>query len=324
MKAVVCTKYGCPDVLELQEVEKPTPKENEILVRIHVSSVTRADTMMRSGKPYFGRLFMGLTKPKTQISGTGFSGVVEAVGREVTLFEVGEAVFGESIFGSGTNAKYVCVSEKGIVVSKPCNLKHEEAASICDGALTSMNFLKNLAHIKKDQKILINGASGSLGTAAIQLAKYFGAEVTAVCSASNFPLVKSLGADHLINYTKEDFTKNQLQYDIIYDTVGKVSYAKCCYSLTRSGIFMSPVLSFSLLFQMMVTLVFSKRKAKFSATGILPIKELATMLINLKEIIELGRLNTVVDKIYSLHQVVDAHDYIDKGHKKGNVIIVNE
>ena len=323
MKAIICTKYGGADVLQLQEVEKPIPKENELLIKIHASSVTRADTMMRTGKPYFGRLFMGLTKPKTQISGTGFSGEIEAIGKGVTVFKVGEAVFGESIFGSGTNAEYLCIAEDGIVITKPNNLKHEEAASICDGALTSLNFLENLANIKKGQKILINGASGSLGTAAIQLAKHIGADVTAVCSESNFKLVKSLGADYVIDYTQEDFTKNQQQYDIIYDTAGKVSYTKCCYSLTTSGVFISPVLSFSLLLQMIITSIFSKRKAKFSATGILPIKELTAMLIELKEIINLDKLHAVIDKTYSLNQITAAHHYVESGHKKGNVVITN-
>jgi NADPH:quinone reductase-like Zn-dependent oxidoreductase len=323
MKAIICTKYGGPDVLQLQEIEKPTPKENEILIKIHASSVTTADTMMRTGKPYFGRLFMGLSKPKTEVTGTGFSGIIETVGENVTLFEKGEAVFGESIFGAGTNTEYVCVAEDGIVISKPSNILHEEAASICDGALTSMNFLKNLGHIKKGQKILINGASGSLGSAAIQLAKYFEAEVTAVCSVTNFDLVKSLGAAYTIDYTKEDFTKNNQQYDIIYDTVGKISYIKCCYSLAPSGIFMSPVLSISLLFQMMITSLFSKRKAKFSATGILPVKELNGMLIELKEIIISNKLNSVIDKTYSLKQAEEAHTYVGEGHKKGNVVIRN-
>ncbi len=321
MKAIICTKYGAPDVLQLQEVEKPIPKENEILIKVHASSVTTADTMIRIGKPYFGRLFMGLSKPKTKITGTGFSGEVQAVGENVTLFEKGDTVFGESLFGDGTNAEFICVAEDGILVSKPNNLKDEEAAPMCDGALTSMNFIKNLANLKKGQKILINGASGSLGTAAIQLAKHFEAEVTAVCSLANFELVKSLGADFAIDYTQEDFTKNEQQYDVIYDTVGKTSLTKCCNSLTSSGIFMSPVLSIPLLFQMLISSLFGKKKAKFSATGILPVKKLNEMLIELKEIIILGRLNSVIDKTYSLNQVVEAHSYISQGHKKGNVVI---
>ncbi len=321
MKAIVNTKYGSPEVLKLQELAKPIPKKNEILIKVYASSVTRADTMMRQGKPYIGRLFLGLRKPKTLITGTGFSGIIEAVGNKVSLFKEGEAVFGESIFAAGTNAEYVCVAEDGIVATKPDTMKHIEAASVCDGALTSMNFLKNLGEIKPGQKVLIHGASGSLGTAAVQLAKYFGAEVTAVCSSPNFALVKSLGADHTIDYTQEDFTKNKLQYDIIYDTVSKISYPNCCYSLTPNGVYMSPVLSISLLFQMMLTSMFSKRKAKFSATGILPVKELSQMLTELCVIIELEKLKTVIDTTYTLEQIVEAHAYVEQGHKKGNIVL---
>ncbi len=323
MKAIISTKYGAPDVLQLQEVEKPTPKDNEVLVRIHASSVTTADTFMRTGTPYFGRLFMGLMKPKYPTPGTGFAGQVEAIGKDVTLFKMGDAVFGESIFGTGTNAEYVCVAENGIIVAKPDDMSYEEAAPICDGAVTSMNFLKNLGNIQPGQKVLINGASGSLGTAAVQLAKHFDVEVTGVCSTANIELVKSLGADKVIDYSKEDFTTTGETYDIIYDTVGKLSFTKCKKSLTTNGTYISPVLRIPLLVQMLWTsMTSSHKKAKFSATGLLPVPEIRYFLEEIKILFEQKKIKSVIDRYYPIAQVADAHRYVDTGHKKGNVVLL--
>ncbi|MEQ8361889.1 MAG: NAD(P)-dependent alcohol dehydrogenase [Cyclobacteriaceae bacterium] len=321
MKAIVATKYGSPEVFQLKEIAKPTPKANEVLVRIHASSVTAADTMMRRGTPFYGRLFIGLLKPNNPIPGTGFAGVVEAVGTDVTHFTEGDAVFGESIFGAGTNAEYVCVAENGIIISKPANISFAEAASICDGPLTSLNFLKNLASIQPGQKVLVNGASGSLGTAAIQLAKYFEAKVTGVCSTNNVELVKSLGADHVIDYTQEDFTKSNTRYDVIYDTVGKSSYSQAKKVLTANGAYISPVLNMTLLLQMMCTSLVGKKKAKFSATGILPLPALRDFLYEIRAMICAGYLKSIVDKEFSLEQIAEAHAYVDNGHKRGNVVL---
>jgi NADPH:quinone reductase-like Zn-dependent oxidoreductase len=323
MKAVICPKYGSPDVLRMKDLEKPTPKDNELLIKIHASSVTTADGMMRQGTPLFGRLFIGLLKPKHPVTGTGFSGVVEAIGKAVNQFNKGDAVFGESIFGAGTNAEYVCVAEDGILTALPNNMTFEEAAPVCDGALTSLSFLKDIGQLQSGQKVLINGASGSLGTAAIQLAKYFGAEVTGVCSKSNVKMVQSLGADKVIDYTLHDFTKNEQTYDLIYDTVGKSSYSLCKKSLTKNGAFISPVLGLNLLFHVIWTSLFSNKKAKFSATGVRPIPELRILLQELKEIIEKGELKSIIDKAYNLDQAVEAHNYVEGGHKKGNVILKN-
>lgn len=182
MKAITCTKYGSPDVLKLIEIDRPTPQANEILIKVHASSVTAADSMIRKGTPYFGRLFLGLFKPKIPITGTGFAGTVAGIGSSVKEFKFDDQVFGESIFASGSNAEYLCVAENGVVAIKPKNMSFEQASTLCDGALTSFNFLKEIAQVKNGQNVLINGASGSLGTAAIQLAKYFGAHVTAICS----------------------------------------------------------------------------------------------------------------------------------------------
>ena len=227
MKAIVAMGYGAPDVFKLQNVEKPQPKDNEVLIKVYASSATTADGMMRTGTPYFGRLFTGLRKPKHAIPGTGFAGVVEAVGENVTVFKMGDRVFGETTLGFSTNAEYLTIPENGVILNMPENLSYADGATFGDGPITSMNFLKEIAQIKTGQKVLINGASGSLGTAAVQIAKYFGAEVTGVCSTRNVGLVKSLGADHVIDYTKKDFTKVNETYDVVYDTIGKSSFGKC-------------------------------------------------------------------------------------------------
>ena len=322
MKAIITTKYGSPKVLQLQEIPKPIPKENEILVKVKAASVTKADTMMRRGKPWYGRIFIGLTKPKYPIAGTGFSGTIEAVGDKVQRFQLGDDVFGESVLGAGSNAEYLCISEDGLVEVKPENVGHEELASMCDGPLTSWNYLKEMANVKSGQKVLVNGASGSLGTAAVQLAKYLGAEVTAVCSFGNFDLVRSLGADHVLDHTRIDFTKTGDSYDIIFDTVGKSPFPECKKVLSGNGIYLSPVLSMSLLFQMLWTSKFGRKKAMFSATGLLAVPKLRTMLIELTNLLELGKLKMVLDKRYSLHEVGKAHSYVDTGRKKGNVVVI--
>ncbi len=321
MKVIISTKYGSPDVLQLHEVEKPIPKNNEILIKVIAASVTTADCMMRTGFPLIGRLFLGITKPKNPVPGSGFAGIIEATGNDVKLFEAGDQIFGESIVTFGANAEYLCIPENGLISIKPNNITFEDAASICDGALTSLNFLKNIGNVKKGQKVLIIGAAGSLGTAAVQLAKYFGAEVTGVCSRTNIKLVKELGAEKVIDYTSTDFTKSAQIYDIIYDTVGKSSFTLCKNSLTKNGVYISPVLGLPLLINMIGSSMFGRKKAKFSATGILPVPKLQMLLKELKLLIELGKLTSVLDRSYSLERISDAHRYIDKGHKKGNVVI---
>lgn len=321
MKAIIATKYGGPEVLQLQEVDRPTPQDNEVLIKVYSSSITTADSMMRTGKPYFGRLFMGLRKPKKKITGTGFAGKVESIGKNVNLFKIDDDVFGESAFGPGTNAEYLCIDENDLVLPLPKDISYSEAASICDGPLTSLNMLRDKANLRSGQKVLINGASGSLGTAAVQLAKHFGAEVTGVCSTSNVTLVKSLGADQVIDYTKEDFTKTDQTYDIIYDTIGKLSFTKCKKSLSEKGIYISPVLGIPLLFQMICTSIFGSKKAMFDATGLRPVEELKAMLGELNELLSTGKIKPVIDTSYSFEQIANAHQYIDTGHKKGNVVL---
>jgi NADPH:quinone reductase-like Zn-dependent oxidoreductase len=322
MKAVIATAYGSPEVLQIQDVQKPTPASKEILVKIIAVPITAADTMMREGTPRYARLFLGWNKPKQPIPGTGFAGRVVAVGKDVHRFQVNDEVFGETAFHFSSNAEYVCISEDGVVAHKPENISFEEAAAICDGAVTSMNFLREIGKVKKGQKVLINGASGSLGTAAVQLAKFLGAKVTGVCSTKNVELVRSLGADLVIDYTKTDFTKGNKTYDLIYDTVGKSSFRKCKRILKADGAYLSPVLSLSLLLQMMKTSIVGRKKAKFAATGTLPAKALHDMMMNVVKIMQIGRLHLVIDRRYMLEEIVEAHEYVDSGHKRGNVVML--
>lgn len=321
MRAIISTSYGGPEILHLQTVATPLPKENEMLVKIYAASVTTAETMMRTGYPLIGRLIMGLTKPKNPISGTGFAGEVVAIGDKVSQYKKGDIVFGESIETFGTYAEYICVPEDGIVTIMPDNISFEEAAGVGDGMITSWNFLQELTQLQIGQSILINGASGSLGTAAVQIAKYLGAKVTAVCSTKNVELVKSLGADQVIDYTKEDFLKNGQTYDIIYDTVGKSSFSKCKTSLKEKGQYISPVLGLNLLGQVIWTSIFGNKKAKFSATGTLPKAKLKSFLLKIKKLYASGNLTTVIDSKYPLEETAKAHQYIDKGHKRGNIVI---
>ena len=321
MKAAYANGYGSPEILEIREMEIPQLKENEVLVKVHVASATRADGMMRTGKPYFGRLFTGIRKPKHPIPGTGFAGEVVSTGSGVTKFHPGDQVFGETTLGFSTNAEFVAVPENGVILPKPENISFAEAATFADGHLTSIIFLKEIARLKPGQQVLVNGASGSLGTAAVQLAKYFGGEVTAVTSTRNVGLVKSLGADHVIDYTKEDFSQTPHKYDIVYDTIGKSSFGKSKKVLKENGQYISPVLSFSLLLQMLTTSFLGSKKAKFAAAGLKSDDELRTHLSELVDISKKGHLKTVIDRQFPLEKISQAHTYIAGGHKKGNVIV---
>ena len=321
MKAIVSTSYGSPGVLQLRDVAKPLPEENEVLIKVIASTVTAADSMMRRAEPFFSRFFLGLTKPKKPITGTGFAGVVESVGKAVTYFKPGDPVFGETGVNFGANAEYVVVAEDGVLAIKPPNIGFEEAATITDGPLTSLNFLNEIVKTRAGQRVLIIGASGSLGTAAVQLAKHFGAEVTGVCGPTNVELVNSLGADYVIDYTEEDFTQNDQTYDIIFDTVGKSSFKHSKASLSQSGTYISSVLKLPLLFQMLWTSKFGSKRARFSATGLLPPTRLRAMLGVLVKLLEKEQLKVVIDRYYALEEATEAHRYVDKGHKKGNVVL---
>lgn len=319
MKAVAYTKYGPPEVLELKDVEKPTPKDNEVLIRVYATTVTAADGMMRRSETFMSRIILGLRKPrhKFRILGLELSGKIESVGKNVLRFREGDQVYGFTGFRPGAYAEYKCMPEKGSLVIKPVNINYEEAAAVIDGASTALFFLREKAHIQSGQKVLIIGASGSIGTFAVQLARYFNAEVTGVCSTANVGLARSLGADKVIDYTKEDFTKSGENYDIIFDTVGKSSFSNCKGSLKKNGLYL--VTTGAMLKNYVLTLWTSMVRGKkfIFAMSV----EKTEALIFLKELVESGKLKPIIDRSYPLEQIVEAHKYVDKGHKKGNVVI---
>lgn len=321
MKSVQVNSYGGPEVLQIIDIEKPSPKENEVLIQIKATSITAASTFMREGKPLFGRLFMGLIKPKISTPGTDLSGVIEAVGSKVTKFKIGELVIAETGLKCGAYAEYICIPEDELIVHQPENVTYEDATGIIDGASTALAFFTDSVDIKPGQKILINGASGSIGTAAIQLAKEFGAEVTAVCSTKNKAMVSDLGADSVLDYTTDDLKETNEKFDIIFDTVGKMSYRNGKKLMKKNSIFLTSVLVFSTLLNMLFASPFSSKKLKFAATGLRKHNLRMRDLILLREMLESGKLTTVLDRVYKFEQIQEAHAYVDKGHKRGNVVI---
>jgi NADPH:quinone reductase-like Zn-dependent oxidoreductase len=320
MQAVICPKYGPPEVLLLKEVNKPVPKNNELLIRVFTVVVGIEDPMQRKGKPYFGRVFIGFTKPKKPILGTEFAGEIVVVGKNVKHFKNGDLVFGATGAGFGCYAEYMCMPEDGFLSIKPPYLSNEEAAPVC-GVLAAWNFLIAIANIQSGQKILINSASGSIGSAAVQVAKVFGAEVTGVCNTANLELVKSLGADTIIDCNKEDFTKNGCTYDIILDVGGQRSFLQCKNSLNKRGFYLTTYPTISVLFQMLWTSMFNRRKVKFSATGLRPVKERLSYLREIINLFEKGKLKTIIAKSFPLEQIIDAHRYVESGHDSGNVVV---
>lgn len=321
MRAVEYRKYGAPDVLQLIEAEKPTPKENELLIKIHATTVTATECTFRRGEPLMARLFTGLFKPRITRLGEELSGEIEAVGKEVKFFKKGDQVFGTAGPGFGANAEYLCVPEDGVLAIKPANVNHEEAAASVDGFLTALPFLRDTGKIEKGQKVLINGASGSIGAAAVQVAKYYGADVTGVCSSTNVELVKSIGANEVIDYTKDDFTRSGQLYDILFDAVGKISFKHAKQALKKDGVFLEAGIGMGILPHVLWTSLFGRKKAKIAATGLRPPKERTKDLNLLKKLLEEGKIIPVIDRTYPLEQIALAHVYVDKGHKKGNVAI---
>jgi NADPH:quinone reductase-like Zn-dependent oxidoreductase len=321
MKAVIYTKYGSPEVFQLKEVDKPFPKDNEVLIKVFTSTVTATDCVFRKGEPKFSRLFTGLTKPKNHILGSEFAGVIEAVGNGVKLFKVGDRVFGTTP-GYGSYAEFICLSEENSTLAKiPSNKSFEEAISCCDGFLTSLPFLRDKGKIQKGNKVLIIGASGSVGSAAVQIAKYFGAEVTGVCSTSSLELVKSIGADKVIDYTKEDFTKSGETFDIIFDAVGKSTFSQCKSLLDQKGKYLQAGITLKVFPSIFWTSMFSTKKALIMATGLRPPAERTKDLKIIAELLETGKIKPVIDKRFPIEQISEAHKYVDTGHKKGNVVI---
>jgi len=323
MKAIVCTRYGPPEVLKLTEVPKPVPKDNEALIKIYAASVTQADVIDRSfvfPHPWIwplARMSIGLMRPRKAILGFELAGEVESVGRDVKSYKKGDKVFASTFeFGFGCYAEYTCVSEAGALATMPSNMTYEEAAAVPLGGLTALSFIRDRAHVQRGQKVLIYGASGSVGTYAVQLAKYYGAVVTGVCSTSNLEMVKSLGADMVIDYTVEDFTKNGETYDVIFDAVNKSSFSLCKDSLKQKGIYLVTFPSISFLIQMLWTSMIGNKKVIGGEAS-----EKAEALFFLKELIEAGKIKAVIDRSYPLEQIVEAHKYVEAGHKKGNVVI---
>ncbi len=318
MKAIVCTEYGSPDVLQLKEVEKPTPKENEVLIKIYATTVTSADLRIRRADPFGVRLFYGLRKPKKNtILGSELAGEIEAIGKNVKQLNIGDQVFAGAGVSLGANAEYICLPETGAIVLKPTNMTYEEAAAVPFGGTTALIFLRNKGKIQNGQRVLIYGASGSLGTAAVQLAKFFGADVTGVCSTAKLALVKSLGADAVIDYTKEEFTQSGKTYDIIFDTTGKSRFSGCLRSLNQNGIYLRAV-HIDLL--SIVRGLWASMTSSKKVIGGVAI-ERKEDLIFLQELIESGQIKSVVDRHYPLQQTAEAHEYVEHGHKKGNVVI---
>ena len=316
------TRYGGPDILK--PVKRPTlvPADNEVLIRVRASAVTRADGMMRSGTPKFARPFLGFGRPRNDLIGTCLSGDVVAVGKDVTRFSIGDAVYGEAGLTFGANASHIVMAEDSVLVKKPDALSYEEAAVMSDGACTSYNFLHQVAELKSGEKILILGGAGSLGSAAVQIAAEMGAEVHATCSSRNAGLVASLGATRVIDYAQEDFTKLAERYDVIYDTLGVSSFGAAKRSLTRAGRYVCPVLSGDLLCASLRTALFGSKKARFSATGMLKPDVLRGMLEDLHALVEADKFAPVMDRTYPFDELVEAHRYVDGGHKRGNVVVV--
>ena len=310
MKAVVCTEYGPPDVLELQRAEKPVPKDHEVLIKVHATTAHRGDVRIRSfdvprGQWLMARLVLGWTRPKNPILGMELAGEVESVGKDVTLFKPGDEVFGFTGWGLGAYAEYACLREKprrsvtkdGMLATKPANMTFEEAAAgAATGGVTALRILRR-ANIERGQKVLVYGASGSVGTFAVQLAKLFGAEVTGVCSTANLDLVRSLGADRVIDYTQQDFAEGDETYDVVFDAVGKLSPPRAKRRLRKTGVYLNV------------------NRDSGSGGGS------PEDLVFLKELIETGKVRTVIDRHYPLEEIVEAHTYVEKGHKKGHVVV---
>lgn len=318
MRAAAFQRFGPPEVLELCSVATPVPNDCEVRIRVRATTVTAAESAMRRGLPYWGRGLIGLTKPRKRfrVLGNELAGDIDAVGSQVTRFSKGDPVFGFVGLNPGANAEFICLPEKASLAIKPVNRSYEESAAAVDGATTALHFLKDIAEIKAGQRVLVIGASGSIGTYAVQLAKHFGAHVSGVCSATNTELVGSLGADEVIDYATEDFTTSAETYDIIFDTIGKSSFAACKSSLTPAGIFLPTVITPRNLLQRLWSPILRGKHVRGGISF-----EKNEELIYIKELLEAEELQVVIERTFPLEQIVQAHRHVDSGHKKGNIVI---
>jgi NADPH:quinone reductase-like Zn-dependent oxidoreductase len=315
MRAVVHDKYGAPDVLRLAEVQRPVPKDHEVLIRIHATTVNRSDTALRAAEPFASRFITGLRRPKRKILGSELAGEVAAVGPAVTEFEVGNQVFGVNPWKFGTHAEFVCMQESAALAPMPAGATFEEAAAVCDGAILALGCLRP-ADLRKGKRILVYGASGSIGTAAVQLARYFDADITAVCNAKNVELVRSLGADKVIDYTREDFTRNGQTYDVIFDAVGKHSFRRSKGSLNRGGFYLATDL-----WQNLVLAAWTARIGDKTVVFPIPPRYTKKDVLFLKQLMDAGKYRAVIDRCYPLEQVADATRYVETEQKTGNVVL---
>ncbi|MBE2280667.1 MAG: NAD(P)-dependent alcohol dehydrogenase [Ignavibacteriaceae bacterium] len=317
MKAIIFENYGAPGVLKLSDVPKPVPKADEVIVNIHCTTVTSGDVRLRKADPWLSKFIMGFPKPKKKILGVDFAGVVDSTGSSVTKFKIGDRVFGSSGFNPGTYAEFKAISENGIISKIPGNITFEEAAAIPFGGLTSLHFLKQAGELK-GKKVLIYGASGSLGTAAVQLAKFFGAVVTGVCSSKNRELVLSLGAANVFDYNKDDFSKKGVKYDVVYDTVGKTNFENAVLSLNENGLYLRAVhFTPSPVFKAIWTELTTSKKVIGGVT-----KETVENLEFIANLTSENKYKPVIDRIYPFEEISAAHAYVETGRKKGNVVIV--
>ena len=320
MKAIVATKYGSPDVLQLKEVEKPTPKDNEVLIRVYATTVNRTDCAMLRAKPFIMRFFVGLFKPNKPILGTDFAGMIEAVGKNVASLKVGDNVFGFDDGGVSSHAEYMIISEDNALTTMPESIPYEQAAASVEGAHYAYNFI-NKVNIERGQKVLVNGATGAIGSAAVQLLTYFGVHVTAVCHMKDADLVKSLGANNVIDYTQEDFTNSREKYNFVFDTVGKSTFKKCKPLLVSGGVYISSELGPMVQnpFLALITPIIGDKKVIFP----LPIDRNRSVRF-IKKLSEEGKFKAVIDRTYSLDEIAEAYRYVEKGQKIGNVVITVE
>jgi NADPH:quinone reductase-like Zn-dependent oxidoreductase len=314
MKAVVCDRYGPPEVLRIEDIERPVPGPYEVLIRIRATTVNRSDTETRQGSPAVARLLTGLRRPRHRVLGTELAGEVEAIGPTVTEFKPGDAVFGVRAWKFGTHAEFVCMRESAALAPKPAGMSFEEAAAVCDGVILALMGLRP-ADVRKGRSILVYGASGSIGTAAVQLSRYFGADVTAVCGTKNLDLVRSLGAEQVIDYTREDFTANGQAYDVIFDAVGKHSFGRCRDSLNPGGIYLATDGLHNLLLAQWTR--FGDKKVIFP----IPPRYTKQDVLFLKGLLEAGQYRAVIDRRYPLAEVVEASRYVDTEQKTGNVVL---